>query len=362
MPFIYRRLRFDDFAISNQESASRKINKIIDKNDFLKSNDLTESQLAEIFILFKVGLGNRQMRRSLYDDNKLEVFNDKLRYLLNEKEPLPKRFDNFVELKKVGLWTTSQFLSVWKPSKYPFVATSGRIGFMDKVLLNQLDDSQLKLAKEDALSNYKIKENEHNWMTVAYLTYQQIFNEIRELCRYDSYLEVQNLLWIAHLQDNKLEQNNGKTKELNRRPYPKTQDNKYGKNDSSKTSPPERIFRHIQVWKRNQEYVSDLKSRYLGKCQFTDCSVRTFAKRNGTPYSEAHHPKPLGEKGADELGNLIILCPTHHKMFHYADTQIRESGENQVIAIINGKTEAMEFEQNHFQYFKRFYQAYMKNQ
>jgi len=198
-------------------------------------------------------------------------------------------------------------------------------------------------------------------MTIAYLTYQQIFNEIRELCEYDSYLEVQNLLWKASRQKNQIQRPSKEKKEPRKWHYPNPQDNKYGKNDSSKTSPPERVFRHIQVWKRNQEHVSDLKSRYLGKCQFTDCPLRTFAKRDGTPYAEAHHPKPLGEKGADELGNLIILCPTHHKMFHYANAKITEPRENQVIAIINGKPERMKFEQEHLESFKRFYQAYMKN-
>lgn len=82
-------------------------------------------------------------------------------------------------------------------------------------------------------------------------------------------------------------------------------------------------------------------------------------KRNGTPYAEAHHPKPLGEDGADQLGNLIILCPTHHKMFHYADSKINGINGKTAIVTINGEENTIDFEPEHLELFKRFYQKYM---
>jgi predicted restriction endonuclease len=346
---------------NEHKTTSKEIKKIINQANFLESTNLTSSELEEIFTLCKTGLGNRQMRSSLYVDNKLKVFNESLRLLLNEKEPLPKRFDEFIKLRNVAIWTASQFLSKWEPINYPLIATSGKKAFMDKVIINQLNHYKIKLAKKNALETYRINEHDYTKKTIDYLSYQQIFNEIREILGYSSYLEVQNLLWLVNENNRKLT----KTKIISvkeKKTVQKTdkpQDDFYGKNDSSKTAPPERVHRHITIWKRNQHYINGLKKRYEGSCQFANCPIGTFMKRNGTPYAEAHHPKPLGEDGADELGNLMILCPTHHKMFHYANSQINEINGKTAIVTINGERNCVEFEPEHLELFKRFYQKYM---
>lgn len=41
-----------------------------------------------------------------------------------------------------------------------------------------------------------------------------------------------------------------------------------------------------------------------------------FARKDGTPYLEVHHIKPLSELGEDKLHNTIALCPNCHRKTH----------------------------------------------
>ena len=36
----------------------------------------------------------------------------------------------------------------------------------------------------------------------------------------------------------------------------------------------------------------------------------------GYPYVDVHHIKPISKSGKHEIGNLILLCPTHHQLIH----------------------------------------------
>ncbi len=51
-------------------------------------------------------------------------------------------------------------------------------------------------------------------------------------------------------------------------------------------------------------------------CQYPGCTA--------TRELEAHHLIPVEDGGKTELGNLILLCPRHHKLLH--DHHIRTSG------------------------------------
>ena len=71
--------------------------------------------------------------------------------------------------------------------------------------------------------------------------------------------------------------------------------------------------------KRNQQIVKRLKQVYDCKCQI--CGER-FLMDNGIYYCEAHHIIPISEDGSQMPENVIILCASHHRMFHYAKNRI----------------------------------------
>ena len=73
----------------------------------------------------------------------------------------------------------------------------------------------------------------------------------------------------------------------------------------------------LQVRERNTRAVRDLKELYGHRCQLTGDEF-VFLKRNGTPYTEAHHLIPLANGGADNPLNIVIVSPLIHKMLHYA--------------------------------------------
>lgn len=73
--------------------------------------------------------------------------------------------------------------------------------------------------------------------------------------------------------------------------------------------------------KRYQQVINKLKEKYNNKCQIEGCNF-SFKKKNGGYYSEGHHLKLLSEGGSQDENNVVILCPNHHRMFHYADINI----------------------------------------
>lgn len=71
--------------------------------------------------------------------------------------------------------------------------------------------------------------------------------------------------------------------------------------------------------KRYQNLVNKLKNIYDYKCQLCNDS---FSMDNGKEYCEAHHIKELANGGTQGPENVIIVCPKHHRMFHYAKKSI----------------------------------------
>ena len=76
----------------------------------------------------------------------------------------------------------------------------------------------------------------------------------------------------------------------------------------------------VTVRQRNQTIVQALKELYNNECQLTGQEF-TFLKRDGTPYTEAHHLIALGQGGADDPRNIIIVSPLIHRMLHYAQVE-----------------------------------------
>jgi len=45
----------------------------------------------------------------------------------------------------------------------------------------------------------------------------------------------------------------------------------------------------------------------------------------------------VNKGGQSILGNLLVLCPDHHKEFDYGDLKIIEQTENKLMGSLNGK-------------------------
>ena len=90
--------------------------------------------------------------------------------------------------------------------------------------------------------------------------------------------------------------------------------------DSS--APPAEREARVKRLARNQRLVVDLKALYGGRCQ---CCGFTFAKKDGSPYSEAAHIRRISLRKADldVKDNLLVLCPNHHKMLDHGPLEIR---------------------------------------
>jgi 5-methylcytosine-specific restriction protein A len=95
----------------------------------------------------------------------------------------------------------------------------------------------------------------------------------------------------------------------------------------------------INLRQRNTQVVRNLKKLYGGKCQITGEEL-TFKKKNGELYSEVHHLIALGEDGSDSYANAIVVCPTIHRMLHYADVSeinLNQINNNKLPLKINGE-------------------------
>lgn len=87
---------------------------------------------------------------------------------------------------------------------------------------------------------------------------------------------------------------------------------------------------------RVKSIVDSLKEKYHYQCQI--CGFN-FKMKNGNEYCEAHHLVPLSVGGSQNPKNVIIVCPNHHRMLHYAkDVSCYYNNSNELESIqINGK-------------------------
>ncbi|MHC8334142.1 HNH endonuclease [Pseudomonas sp. LB3P25] len=71
----------------------------------------------------------------------------------------------------------------------------------------------------------------------------------------------------------------------------------------------------VIVWERSAKVRQIVLARSKGHCEH--CGRLGFLKANGEIYVETHHVVPLSEEGADVPGNVIALCPEHHREAHF---------------------------------------------
>jgi HNH endonuclease len=84
-----------------------------------------------------------------------------------------------------------------------------------------------------------------------------------------------------------------------------------GDNEKKKFKSREHI---IDKLVRDRPIVKRLKNSYANRCQICDEQI-TFL--NDISYSEVHHIQPYNKihNGIDDIPNMLVLCPNHHKIF-----------------------------------------------
>ncbi len=89
---------------------------------------------------------------------------------------------------------------------------------------------------------------------------------------------------------------------------------------------PEKKTVSVKQIKRDSTKVKNLKKYYQDQCQVCLCRIEIKKKKY---YSEVHHLRPIGnENGEDNLKNMIVVCPNHHKEFDYCVIRISLDGKN----------------------------------
>jgi 5-methylcytosine-specific restriction protein A len=68
--------------------------------------------------------------------------------------------------------------------------------------------------------------------------------------------------------------------------------------------------------RRSPRIVEQLKAMYEGQCQVCQWSPRSSYS---TDICEGHHIRWLSRGGEDEIENLVLLCPNHHRAAHACD-------------------------------------------
>lgn len=78
---------------------------------------------------------------------------------------------------------------------------------------------------------------------------------------------------------------------------------------------------HVQVvgiaYRRNPDVVAEIMARANGKCERCGSDAPFIRAKDGSPFLEAHHWKPLAEGGEDTVRNAGALCPNCHRELHF---------------------------------------------
>jgi 5-methylcytosine-specific restriction endonuclease McrA len=100
---------------------------------------------------------------------------------------------------------------------------------------------------------------------------------------------------------------------------------------------PEKQLTEVELILRNdRRIVTLIKKAANYKCQFPHCNSEIKTKA-GLNYVEVAHVKPVYNAGQSILGNLIVLCPNHHKEFDYGDLLITQQTLDRLNGSLNGK-------------------------
>jgi len=101
---------------------------------------------------------------------------------------------------------------------------------------------------------------------------------------------------------------------------------------------PERRTTEIELTlRKDRGMVALIKKSANYKCQFPGCNAQIPTKA-GTNYVEVAHIKAVNRGGQSIIGNLIVLCPNHHKEFDLGTLDINKQSTHVLKGSLNGKT------------------------
>ena len=87
---------------------------------------------------------------------------------------------------------------------------------------------------------------------------------------------------------------------------------------------------------RNPFLAESLKAYYENRCQV--CG-KDFLPDYGVAFSETHHIQYLALGGPDISGNIVVLCPNHHRIIHATDAHFNR--QSLIYEYPNGLREAL---------------------
>lgn len=70
-------------------------------------------------------------------------------------------------------------------------------------------------------------------------------------------------------------------------------------------------------YRRNPDVIVEVLRRANGICDHCKKPAPFIRSKDGTPYLEVHHWKPLADGGEDTLENAGAVCPNCHRELHY---------------------------------------------
>lgn len=100
----------------------------------------------------------------------------------------------------------------------------------------------------------------------------------------------------------------------------------------------------VEEFVRNQFLADSLKSYYENCCQV--CG-QDFLPEYGVSFSETHHIQYLSREGPDVSGNIVVLCPNHHRIVHATDARFNR--QNLTYEYPNGLREPL-IRTDHFEH------------
>jgi 5-methylcytosine-specific restriction protein A len=83
------------------------------------------------------------------------------------------------------------------------------------------------------------------------------------------------------------------------------------------TNRPNQYLCNGVVYERLPQVREYVLKRAAGRCELSSCCAPGFQTTAGAVFLETHHVLPLALGGADTPGNVIALCPNHHREAHY---------------------------------------------
>ncbi|WP_174449391.1 HNH endonuclease [Azospirillum baldaniorum] len=77
-----------------------------------------------------------------------------------------------------------------------------------------------------------------------------------------------------------------------------------------------RRYLTTEAIRRDRQHVEALRALYDGRCQICEWAPRA---RYGADICEGHHVRWLSRGGQDDLSNMVLICPNHHRVLHRVD-------------------------------------------